>query len=113
MNFPEIDIRQRLTVSKGYGVAELLIPEGSKLVGQTIAESGLRERDVIVLNLHRGTSVVSIPKSSRVLEADDRLLCYGRLDDMRDLVPAKKRRKRSIKAQKLDPTLIAELESDS
>ena len=68
---------------------------------------------MIVLNLHRGTSVVSIPKSSRVLEADDRLLCYGRLDDMRDLVPAKKRRKRSIKAQKLDPTLIAELESDS
>ena len=48
-----------------------------------------------------------------MLEADDRLLCYGRLDDMRDLVPAKKRRKRSIKAQKLDPTLIAELESDS
>ena len=113
LNFPEIDIRQRLTVSKGYGVAELLIPEGSKLVGQTISESGLRERDVIVLNLHRGTSVISIPKSSRVLEADDRLLCYGRLDDMRDLVPAKKRRKRSVKAQKLDPSLIAELESDA
>lgn len=113
VNFPEIDIRQRLTVSKGYGVAELLIPEGSKLVGQTIGESGLRERDVLVLNLHRGTSVFSIPRSSRVLEADDRLLCYGKLDDMRDLVPAKKRRKRSVKAQKLDPTRLAELESDS
>ncbi len=113
VNFPEIDIRQRLTVSKGYGVAELLIPEGSKLVGQTIGESGLRERDVLVLNLHRGTSVYSIPRSSRVLEADDRLLCYGRLDDMRDLVPAKRRRRRSIKAQKLDPTRLAELESDS
>lgn len=109
INFPEIDIRQRLTVSKGFGVAELMIPEGSKLVGKTIAESGLRERDVVVLNLHRGTSIISIPKSSRVFEADDRLLCYGRLDDMRDLVPAKRKRKRRVKATKLDPQRLAEL----
>lgn len=109
VNFPEIDIRQRLTVSKGFGVAEVLIPEGSELVGKTIAESGLREKDVMVLNLHRGTSVISIPKSSRPLEADDRLLCYGRLDDMRHLVPAKRRRGRKVKASKLDPSRIAEL----
>ncbi len=113
VNFPEIDIRQRLTVSKGYGVAELAIPDGSKLIGQTIAESGIRERDVIVLTLHRGTSVISIPKSSRVLESDDRLLCYGRLEDMRDLVPSKKRKRGAIKAGKLDPSVIAELESDA
>jgi len=113
VDFPEIDIRQRLSVSKGTGVAEIVIPVGSKLVGKTIAESGLRERDFIVLNVNHGTKVISNPKGSRILEADDRLLCYGKLDAMRDLIPRKKLRKRKPKAGKLDPQLIADLETPS
>ncbi len=103
VKFPEIDLRQRLTVSKGYGVADVLIPEGSQLVDQTIEGSGLRERDVVVLNLHRGTSVISNPKGTRVIEAGDRLLCYGKLDSMRDMIPAKQRKKRKVRAEQLDP----------
>jgi len=110
VNFPEIDLRQRLTVARGYGVAELLIPEGSQYVGKTIADSGIGDREFVILNLHRGTSVISNPISTRELEAGDRLLCYGKLDEMRDLVPAKQRRRRKIKAQKLDPHLLEELE---
>ena len=112
--FPELDIRQKLTVSKGYGVAELSIPEGFHLVAKTIAESGLREQDVIVLTLNRGTSVISNPRVSRVLEAGDRLLCYGRLDAMRDLVPERQRRRRKKrKIQKLDPELLERLGGDT
>ncbi len=94
ISFPELDIRQRLTVSAGYGVAELTIGEGSDLVGQTIAESGLRDKELVVLTLYRGVTVISVPKSSRVLEANDRLLCYGKLELMRDLVPARRTRER-------------------
>ncbi len=109
VNFPEIDVRQRMTVSKGVGVAELLIPEGSELVGKTLADSGLRDRDFTILNVHQGVKVISNPKGSRVLEAEDRLLCYGKLDSMRDLIPDKKRRKRKAKAKKLNPQLIEDL----
>lgn len=112
VQFPDIDLRQRLTVSKGFGVADVVILEGSELVGKTIAESGLRDRDIAVLNLHRGTSVISNPRGSRQLEAGDRLLCYGRLDAMRELVPEKQRRRRRVKAKKLDPRLIEDLERD-
>src|SRR5690606_25155085 len=56
VDFPEIDVRQRLTVSRGYGVAEIHVPEGSTYVGQTIHDSGLRENDLNVLTLYRGTS---------------------------------------------------------
>ena len=111
--FPEIDVRQRLTVSRGYGVAELHVPDGSELVGKSIVDSGLRERDLVVLNLHRGTRVISNPKGSRELEAGDRLLCYGQLEAMRDLVPEKRRRKRRVKAGKLDPQTIEDLERDA
>lgn len=43
---PEIDLREKLSVSKGYGVAEIVIPEGAEYIGKTIAESGLREKDI-------------------------------------------------------------------
>jgi ribosomal protein S6--L-glutamate ligase len=110
--FPDLDIRQRLTVSTGYGVAEIQIREGLALVGQTLAESGLRDQDIVVLTLNRGATVISNPKNSRLLEAGDRLLCYGKLDAMRDLVPEKRRRRRKRKIKKLDQELIDHLGKD-
>jgi len=95
--FPDIDVRQRLTVSTGYGVAELLVHDGAELVGQTIDQSGLRERDIAVLTLHRGTTVIPNPKSSRELESGDRLLCFGRLEEMRSMIPERRRRGARIK----------------
>lgn len=95
--FPEIDIRQRLTVSRGYGVADIHIPEGSQFVGKTIEETGLREQDVVVLTLRRGSSVISNPKGNRVLQADDTLLCYGRSSHMKDLIGDRPKRQRRIK----------------
>ncbi len=110
VNFPELDIRQRLTVTKGYGVAELHVPEGHAFVGQSITETGLRDLDIVVLTLNRGTSVISNPKGSRILEANDRMLCYGKHETMRTLVPERKKRKKKSKVQELDPALLEQLE---
>ena len=101
--FPELDVRQRLTVSTGYGVAELHIGEGSNLVGQTLAGSGLRERDITVLTLTRGTKVLPNPRGSRELEVGDRMLCFGQLEQMRDLVPARRRRRAQPVLEPLPP----------
>ena len=93
-----------------YGVAEIHIPEGSELVGKTIEEAGLREKDVVVLTLNRNNNVISNPKTSRDIQANDRLLCYGKLDSMRGIAPLKQKRKRKPKIRKLDPDLIESLE---
>jgi len=104
VDFPEMDIRQRLTVSRGYGVAELMIPQGSEYVGRTIQSSKLREKDINVLTLNRGTTVIPNPRSSRELEPDDRLLCFGRLESMRDLIPERAKRARRPRVKPLpDP----------
>jgi ribosomal protein S6--L-glutamate ligase len=95
--FPEIDVRQRLTVSTGYGVAEIVVKEGAEMVGRTIGESGLDDRDITVLTLHRGTHVVPNPRQNRVLEGGDRLLCFGRLEEMRSMVPERPRRRARVK----------------
>ena len=80
-------------MSTGYGVAELLVREDGDFVGKTIGASGLRDRDITVLTLHRDTDVIPNPRETRKLEANDRLLCFGRLEGMRDLVPARRRRR--------------------
>jgi ribosomal protein S6--L-glutamate ligase len=107
--FPELDIRQRLTVSTGYGVAELQVHEGSDLVGRTLDASGLRERDITVLTLNRGTTVIPNPRLGRVLEAEDRLLCFGKLESMRDLVPERRRRRARPKIRPLPDNPIPDV----
>ncbi|MBM9520370.1 RimK family alpha-L-glutamate ligase [Desulforhopalus vacuolatus] len=108
VNFSEIDLRQRLTVSSGYGVAEIYIPEGSEYIGKTIKESGLREKDIVVLTLHRDGKIIPNPKPVRELTAGDRLLCFGKLERMRDMTPAKIRRKRRPKVKNLPELPVAD-----
>lgn len=95
--FPQIDVRQRLSVSTGYGVAELLVHGDADLVGKTLGDSGLREKDISVLTLHRGTSVIPNPRGSHVLEPEDRLLCFGRLEEMRSMIPERRKRRQKVK----------------
>lgn len=112
VDFPEIDVRQRLTVSKGYGVSEIYIPRGSKYVGQTVIETGLAEADVNVLTLYRGSKIIPNPRDGRVLEPGDKLLCFGKLEVMRGMIPARTRRKRRPVLQELDTEVTAESSSE-
>ena len=113
VDFPEIDIRQRLTVSKGYGVSEIYVPEGSKYVGSTIKESEFSERDINVLTLYRGNKVIPNPRSDRVLEPNDKLLCFGKLEMMREMIPQRTRRKRRPKVQELVSDVAQEMAEES
>ena len=110
VSFPELDIRQRLTVSTGYGVSEIHMREGSGMIGKSIKDSGLRENDIVVLTLTRGTKVIPNPRGERVLEADDRLLCFGKLESMKHLVPAKRRKRLQPTVQPLPSDPLHELQ---
>lgn len=81
--FLELDVRQRLTLEQGYGVAEVLVPRGGKLEGLTVASSPLVDRDVRILQIQRGSTVLPNPHPDTPLEAGDVLLCYGLLRSMK------------------------------
>ena len=100
--FPEIDLRQRLTLKSGYGVAEFPVTPDSSLVGVSIADSGLRDRDVVVLSINRQGVAIPNPKGSREILPGDVLLCFGKLITLRTLVPppTKKQRKKSKAAER-------------
>ncbi|CAN5240650.1 RimK family alpha-L-glutamate ligase [soil metagenome] len=101
--FPDIDVRQRLSVSSGYGVAEIVVFANADLVGTALGDSGLRERDITVLTLHRGTTVIPNPRRGTVLEAGDRLLCFGKLEEMRGMVPDRRTRRRKVRKLPKEP----------
>ena len=101
--FPEIDVRQRLTVSTGYGVAEIVVNAASDLVGKSLAESGLSDKDITVLTVQRGTAVIPNPKERHVLQAGDRLLSFGRLEEMRSMIPSRRKRRRKVKQLPQEP----------
>ncbi|AYG02914.1 RimK family alpha-L-glutamate ligase [Gryllotalpicola protaetiae] len=101
--FPQIDVRERLSVSTGYGVAELVVHGDADLVGKSIGESGLRERDITVLTLHRGAGVIPNPSFSQRLEAEDRLLCWGRVEEMRSMIPERPKRRPRVKKLPKNP----------
>ncbi len=103
VNFPDLDVRQRLGEASGYGVAEIHVDRGADIDGITLAESGLRDRDITVLVIENDFGVVPNPPSDRILSAGDRLLCFGRLDEMRSLVPARRARRGRIKPLPQDP----------
>ena len=71
------------------------------LEGKTIDESGLPEKDINVLTLYRGTTVIPNPRLKRTLESGDRLLCFGKLNSMKGMIPKRVRKKRTPKVQSL------------
>jgi len=95
--FPDIDVRQRLSVSSGYGVAEIVVYANADMVGKALGDTELRERDITVLTLHRGTTVIPNPRRTTILEAGDRLLSFGKLDEMRSMVPERRARRRKVR----------------
>ncbi|MAE58939.1 MAG: 30S ribosomal protein S6--L-glutamate ligase [Halobacteriovorax sp.] len=101
VDYPEIDLRQKLSVSKGYGITEIHLPKGSEYIGKTIVDSALEEKEITILSLHRDGKVIPNPKHKRTLEENDRLLCFGKLESMKELIPPKTQKRRKPKVKKL------------
>jgi ribosomal protein S6--L-glutamate ligase len=107
--FPEIDIRQRLSLQNGYAVIEVPIGPDSELAHLKIGDSGLRDRDVVVLSVTREGIVIPAPRSDREILPGDVLLCYGKSITLRSLAPPRPARRG--KRKKLTPDESAVLKS--
>ena len=92
--FPEVDLRQRLTLSAGYGVAEFVVHDMPQIAGKTLRETELREQNVIVLSIIRSNKTIPIPSADVTIHEGDKLLCYGELRELRALMPDKKGKKK-------------------
>lgn len=91
VQFPELDVRQRLTLKSGYGVAEFAVSPDSELAGKTLREVGLRDRDVQVLSITRGSVILPAPRGDRQILPGDILLCFGKHITLKSYIPSDKK----------------------
>jgi hypothetical protein len=85
-HFEKAHIEEILQQADGYGVASVLIEKESRIAGLTLAQSSLKERDLIVLSIERNEEVFPVPKAQSKIHAGDLLVCYGKLENLRGLV---------------------------
>ena len=60
--FPEMDLKQRLAVRRGYAVAEMQVTKRSPFRNKTLAESGFRDQDIVVLSVTREDEEILNPR---------------------------------------------------
>ena len=89
--FPEVDLKQRLSAGRGYQVTELTLDKRSALAGKSLAETELREREVLVLQVERGGLVFPAPHGDQMLLDGDTLLCYGKRQVLEEYLPKRRR----------------------
>jgi len=78
----EQSVEEMLTLTPGYGVAELRIEARSPFAGKTLAESGLRKAGLLVLAIRREEDVLPAPTARDVIQPGDGIVCYGDLERM-------------------------------
>ena len=98
--FPEVDLRQRLRLTGGFGVAEFPVHNMPELEGKILRDTPLSERRIYVLTITRFDSIIPQPKAEDIIQTGDILLCYGDLHELRSMMPPHKRPKRGRKRKK-------------
>lgn len=86
MDLERVSVEEILHQAHGYGVAIVGIAESSKLVGSTLADSGLRGQGITVLSIEREGIPLPIPSAQEEIRVGDRLVCYGLLRNIHKLV---------------------------
>ncbi len=98
--FPDVDLKQRLRLAGGYGIAEFELHNIPELEGHKLRDTDLAARNIHVMSVTRQTVQMPNPNGDFVLETGDELLCYGDLHELRQLMPAQRpKRKKKRKAR--------------
>jgi hypothetical protein len=86
LHFEKVHVQELLQQSDGYGIASILIGRRSKVAGSTLNQSGFKEKDLMILSVERDEGVISVPKAQTKIQVGDRLICYGKLENLQGLV---------------------------
>ncbi|MDH5744063.1 MAG: TrkA C-terminal domain-containing protein [Candidatus Aminicenantes bacterium] len=84
--FEEATTEDLLHFLEGYGLVKKIVGEKSGLVSKTLAKSHLREKGAVVLGIEREKSWIPVPKANEVIKRGDRLVVYGPLNALRDIL---------------------------
>lgn len=81
-----VSFEELLVSTGGYGISGILLTEKSPISGVSIKNTLLREHNVNLLAIERGNRTIANPPADMELLAGDRVICFGRLDNIRKQV---------------------------
>lgn len=86
LHFEKVRVEEILRDPYGYGIATVLIGKRSKVAGLLLSRSGFKERNLIVLSIERDETLIHVPSARTALLAGDRIICYGKLENLKGLI---------------------------
>ena len=103
MLFPQVDLKQRLRLAAGYGVAEFTVHDMPHLEGRILRDTDLAEKNIRVISIRRAKHIVPNPRGDESIQTGDTLLCFGELREMRAIIPAHGYAARAIRKPRIRP----------
>src|SRR5690606_24258154 len=100
--FPDLDVRERLSLNKGYRIVEIPVLAKSPLAKKALGDTGLREQEVVVLSITRGSITLPNPPTTEKILPGDLLLCFGKQLVLKGLMPKKRKQ---LKEEPLDEAI--------
>ena len=85
LHIEKVLIEEIIHQPEGYGVASVIIAKDSKIAQYTLEDLGLKDSKIIVLSIERDGSTIPQPVSKTQIKEDDRLICFGKFDLIRQL----------------------------
>lgn len=92
--FPDVDLKDRLSLGRGYHIVEVSVRPSSEFAGKTLASLHLSEREIQVLSLRRDSVTIPMPGEGETIVPGDVLVCFGKELSLRALIPKKKKGQR-------------------
>ncbi|NQT95176.1 MAG: TrkA C-terminal domain-containing protein [Candidatus Omnitrophica bacterium] len=71
--------------AEGYGISQVQLTDKNPLLGKSLSESKLRANDILVLSIDRGDDHIINPPATTKFTLSDKLVCFGKLDNIRKL----------------------------
>ena len=89
--FRRATFEELLIATGGYGVSKVDVLTGSIFTDKSLREVRLRkDYDVTLLAITRGTDTIANPSADERIKVGDELICFGKLEDIREKMCAQK-----------------------
>ena len=78
-----VTFEELLVSTSGYGVSSVEVKKDSPVLNKTLFKSDLKKHDISVLVIERGKEAIPNPPATTKILLDDKLVCFGRLENIR------------------------------
>ena len=85
-HFEEESVEDLLHLLDGYGLVQIFVKKESPVAGLSLSECVLCREDTLLIGIERNDKWIPIPKGQEKIQEGDRLVLYGNLEKLRQII---------------------------